>query len=309
MSENGKAKPEFRALPHGYELRSEDEGMPTLTGSLAVLNEWTEIDSRSEGHFMEQLAPGSFDKTISENRDKMRVLFQHGSDPQIGDKPLGSIESLQASERSIDYEVPLLDTTYNRDLLPGLEAGLYGSSFRFEVLRQNWDRKAERSDHNPQGLPERTVKEVRMVEFGPVTFPAYAGATAGIRSVTDRMLAERIDTEDLDCLAQMIVLAAGYIEEQDEPGDQANVPRMEAVIQTLHELQAYEISEDEPPEDEEASAKQRATEALIDAGFEPVRTPPRDRAGTSHPIRGRRAEVAVPLYTGTKEVEPRWRLK
>jgi HK97 family phage prohead protease len=280
----------------------EKRGMPTLAGSLAVLGVFTEIDSRSEGHFVEQLAPGSFDKTISENRDKMRVLFQHGSDPQIGDKPLGPIESLQASERSIDYEVPLLDTSYNRDLLPGLEAGLYGSSFRFEVLRQNWDRKPERSDHNPQGLPERTVKEVRMVEFGPVTFPAYAGATAGIRSVTDRMLAERIDTEDLDCLAQMIVLAAGYIEEQDEPGDQANVPRMEAVIQTLHELQAYEISEDEgdEPEDEEmASAKQRATDASA---------PPRDRAGTSHPIRRRRAEVAVPLYTGTKEVKRRWRL-
>jgi len=234
----------------------------------------------------------------------MRVLFQHGQDPQIGDKPLGPIASLQASERSVDAEVPLFDTSYNRDLVPILAADppVLGSSYRFEVLRQNWDRKAERSEHNPQGLPERTIKEVRMVEFGPVTFPAYAGATAGLRSVTDRMLIERIDTEDLDCLAQMIVLAAGYIEEQDEPGDQANIPRMEAVIQTLHELQAYEISEDEgdEPEDEEmASAQQRAADASA---------PPRDRAGTSHPIRGRRAEVAVPLYTPQKEVEPRWRL-
>ena len=33
-------------------------------------------------------------------------------------------------------------------------------------------------------LPVRTLQEVRLHEFGPVTFPAYAAATAGIRSVT-----------------------------------------------------------------------------------------------------------------------------
>src|SRR6266566_2315523 len=302
MAVNGKPKAEFRALPHGYELRTDEGEMPTLVGSLAVFDEWTEINSKAEGHFLERIAPGAFDKTISENRDKMRVLFQHGSDPQIGDKPLGPISSLQAGERTVDYEVPLLDTSYNRELLPGLEAGLYGSSFRFEVLREQRDRKPEKTDYNPRGITERTVQEVRMAEFGPVTFPAYAGATSGLRSLTDRMLLERIDTEDLDCLAQMVALGAGYIEEQDEPGDEVNVPKMEAVIVVLHELQAYEISEDEgdEPEDEEmASAEKRATDA--DA-------PPTDRAGDySHPIRGRREETRVPLYTGGKEV-PRWRL-
>jgi phage head maturation protease len=37
-------------------------------------------------------------------------------------------------------------------------------------------------------LTERTVKEARLMEFGPVTFPAYAGATAGVRSLTDDFL-------------------------------------------------------------------------------------------------------------------------
>jgi len=43
--------------------------------------------------------------------------------------------------------------------------------------------KPERSDYNPDALPERTIHEVELFEFGPVTFPAYAGATAGVRSV------------------------------------------------------------------------------------------------------------------------------
>ena len=182
-----------RAIQPGYELRAENDGdMPTLFGHFAVFNRWTEINSWFEGNFMERFAPGAFTKTIAERRDKIRALFQHGKDPQIGDKPLGPIRELREEEEGPYYEVPLLDTAYNRELIPGLEAGLYGASFRFEVLRVDEDLAPERSEHNPEALPERTVKEARLFEFGPVTFPAYADATAGVRSLTDEFLFEQI---------------------------------------------------------------------------------------------------------------------
>jgi phage head maturation protease len=73
--------------------------------------------------------------------------------------------------------VPLLDTSYNRDLLPGLKDGVYGASFRFQVMKEELKQDPGVSDHNPKGLPERTITEARVMEFGPVTFPAYAGAT------------------------------------------------------------------------------------------------------------------------------------
>jgi HK97 family phage prohead protease len=182
----GGRSAEFRAIPEGFELRQEGDGMPTLVGNLAVFGEWTEIRSAREGHFMERMSPGAFSKTISENADRMRVLFNHGHDPSVGEKPLGPIRSLEADDSGVHYEVELLDTSYNRDLIPGLQAGLYGSSFRFEVVREDVNRKADKSAYNPKGLPERTVTEVRMSEFGPVTFPAYAGAKSGIRSLTDK---------------------------------------------------------------------------------------------------------------------------
>ena len=310
MADNGQPKDEFRALSRGYELRDSDGEMPTLVGNLAVFDEWTEINSVREGHFLERIAPGAFDKTISENRDRMRVLFQHGKDPQIADKPLGPINVLEARDDGVHYEVPLLPTDYNRELLPGLQAGLYGSSFRFEVLREQRNRRPGKSDYNPRGLDERTVKEVRMPEFGPVTFPAYWGAKSGLRSLTDRMategllsvdLTERLDAEDLDCLAQMIQLGTGYISEQDETDDQANVPRMEAIVALIADLIPVEVAENEPadePEDEEmASADERGADAES--------APPNDGAGFSHPIRRRRAEP-VPLYSGKEN--PSWRL-
>jgi HK97 family phage prohead protease len=156
--------------------------MPTLTGHFARYGEWARIDSKPEGRFMERLAPGAFARTIREDRPSLRVLFNHGKDPQLGDKVLGSIALLEEDADGVRYEVPL-DTEYNRELIPGLAAGLYGASFRFSVRDEVFDHSARPSAHNPEGLPERTLRDVRLFELGPVTWRAYAGATAGLRDL------------------------------------------------------------------------------------------------------------------------------
>jgi HK97 family phage prohead protease len=171
---------EVRDAPAG------DASPGTLVGYLAVFNQWSEINSQHEGHFMERMAPDAFDSTLATNRDRMRVTFNHGKDPSLGDKVLGIPTVLEPDERGVRYEVPLIETSYNRDLAPGLRAGAYGSSFRFNVLAEDFNKRAKPSEYNPKGLPERTVRELNMQEFGPVTFPAYEGASAGMRSLTDR---------------------------------------------------------------------------------------------------------------------------
>ena len=172
-------------FPSDMELRDAGEAMPTLAGHFSVFDEWTEINSSWEGNFLERISPNAFDKTFSENRKNMRVLFNHGKDPSVGNKVLGPIADLGVDERGAWYDVPLFDTSYNRDLLPGLQAGVYGASFRFKVMRENFDKFPEESDSNPTAMPERTILEAKVMEFGPVTFPAYEGATAGVRSLTD----------------------------------------------------------------------------------------------------------------------------
>lgn len=202
MSEQAPVRPPrddlYRAIRPGLELRKADDdgAMPTMVGHFAVFNRWTEIDSVFEGHFIERIAPGAFKKTFRENGSAIRALFQHGMDPQIGDKVLGMPEVLREDETGAYYEVPLLDTTYNRDILPGLQAGAYGASFRFRVMKEAFNNTPERSDVNPDGLPERTIQEAQVMEFGPVTFPAYDGASAGVRSLTREMYRLRLDAED-----------------------------------------------------------------------------------------------------------------
>lgn len=174
----------------GTDPDAADDVMPTMVGHFARFNEWTEIDSFWEGNFMESISPGSFKKTIAENIQNVRTLFNHGQDPQIGDKVLGAIDVLKEDKEGAYYEVPLFDTSYNRDLVPGLTAGVYGASFRFRVMKEEFTQSPKPSAYNPTGLPERVIKEVALAEFGPVTFPAYTSATAGVRSSTLRSLTD-----------------------------------------------------------------------------------------------------------------------
>jgi phage head maturation protease len=159
----------------------------TLQVQWYVADRWTEIDSWYEGHFMERIELGAASKTISENKANMRILLQHGRDPSLGEKPIAPIDFLEENEfggfgggRLFDGLDPLV--------VDGLRAGQYGASFRFRTMRDEFVQEPEPSEYNPQGIPERTIKEMAVMEFGPVTWGAYAEASAGVRSITDEML-------------------------------------------------------------------------------------------------------------------------
>lgn len=210
----------FRSAPV-FELRADsdndnDGGMPTMVVNFARFDEWTEINSLWEGRFLEKFAPGAFKKTFREQADQIRSIFQHGRDPQVGLKPLGTVDDLREEDDGAWGEVGLFDTDYVRELLPGIEAGVYGASFAFQVVRSEDVMEPKRSEHNPDGIPERTVKEVRLREFGPVTWGAYPNATAGVRSLTDEFIGER-DPQRLRDLADRIEAAGLTPKPSDDP--------------------------------------------------------------------------------------------
>lgn len=194
-----------RALPplSATEMRADGEGgMPTMVVRFSTFDTWYEIDSMWEGTFLERTVSGAFKRTIKNSGSQVKCLYDHGMDPQVGNKVLGRIESLREEPDSPVGEVPLFDTSYNRDLLPGLEAGVYGSSFRMRVVVDEWNDDPGVSDHNPKGIPERTIKEVRLFEFGPVTFPANPDATASVRSLTD-VYYEQLRKRDPDAVEEL----------------------------------------------------------------------------------------------------------
>jgi phage head maturation protease len=152
----------------------------------SVFNRWTEIESWYEGNFMERIAPGAAKKTIREDRQSMRILLQHGRDPSIGEKPIAAVDLVEENDIGGYAEGRLFDGL-DPLVVDGLRGGQYGASFRFRVMREELVKKPGVSDYNPKGLPERTIIEMAVSEFGPVTWGAYGDATAGVRSITDEI--------------------------------------------------------------------------------------------------------------------------
>lgn len=163
---------EMRAIPADVARAAIGEDGNTLVGYGAVTGTWTDIEGWN-GAFKEQIAPGAFKRTIANNGNRVKVMFNHGMDPTIGQKPLGKPSVLEERTKGLWLEVPLDETSYNQDLKASLRSGsIDGMSFAFDVLDEDWNE--ERT--------ERTIKEVRLYEVGPVTWPAYETTTVGIRS-------------------------------------------------------------------------------------------------------------------------------
>lgn len=162
-------------VPIDQAVRAEGDGT-TMVGFPVVYDTWTEINSW-EGKFRERIAPGAGSKTIKESRDKLVIAFNHGYDPSIGDKPIAVPDVIDERDQGIWTESPFIDRPYADDVRQGIAQGaIKGMSFRFSVTREEWNEDTE------DGMPERTIKEFRWAEFGPVTYPAYEATVVGVRS-------------------------------------------------------------------------------------------------------------------------------
>jgi len=156
------------------EVRAEGDGNE-MVGYGAIFNEDTEINGW-EGNFVERIAPGAFRKTLEERGDRVKIQFDHGMDTRFGGAPIAVPVELREDGHGLFVRARFVDTEAGRDARELIRSGAVdGMSFRFSVVREDVDK-----DSSP--LPVRTVREVRLYEVGPVTWPAYEATTVGVRS-------------------------------------------------------------------------------------------------------------------------------
>jgi phage head maturation protease len=160
-------------------------GGQVLEGRMVPYLEWTEISAFSEGHFLEQWAPGSLRSEIENGGvDRIKVLFEHGEDRMIGLQPIARLTVLREQDDGAYFQAELLS-----GLPPlihaGLQRGLYASSVRFQPVETRTEKFPSRSVWNPTALPEKTILDARVKELSVVTFPAYHGSTAQIAREPD----------------------------------------------------------------------------------------------------------------------------
>lgn len=185
---------DFEPLPDEERKDSSGGDGRTLEGYAAVFDTDTEINSW-EGHFKERIVRGAFRKTLKERTPVLQ--FDHGHDSRFGNLPIGSFENIREDKHGLKVQARLFD--HAEPIRQAIEAGaVSGMSFRFKVVRDSWaDNKGnEIKDRNElvellyggdkkRGPLQRTIKEVKLMEAGPVVFPAYPQTTVGVRSMTD----------------------------------------------------------------------------------------------------------------------------
>lgn len=162
---------ERRHNPLGLTIETRD-GKSILTGYAAVF--YRAGDAGTEFRLFPDLAervmPGAFDRAVRE--DDVRALFNHDANQVLGRKAAGTLR-LSIDQRGLKYEIDPPESASH--VVQAIQRGdVTGSSFAFRPERVAW----VESDK----MTVRELHDVRLFDVGPVVFPAYAGATAGVRS-------------------------------------------------------------------------------------------------------------------------------
>ncbi len=167
---SSRGKVEHRAFPlAGVEIRMSENEPPKIVGHAAVFNALSE----DIGFFREKIAPGAFAKTIQEA--DVRALWNHDPNYVLGRTKSGTLK-LAEDDKGLAVEITPPDTQWARDLMETMRRGdVDQMSFGFQVIKEEWEGDANN--------PVRVLREVKLFDVSPVTFPAYSATDVQVRSL------------------------------------------------------------------------------------------------------------------------------
>ena len=169
----------IRSAETEFEIRAAAAGN-TLIGHAAVFN----VETVIAGMFRESIAPRAFRKTIKES--DVRALFNHDPAHVLGRNKAGTLR-LSEDDVGLVCEIDLPDTQTARDLWTSIDRGdISQSSFAFETVKEL---RTDPDEEAAETLPLFTVKEARLWDVSPVTYPAYEQTDVVARSAAERMAA------------------------------------------------------------------------------------------------------------------------
>lgn len=150
------------------EFRSEVEGT-RISGLAAVYGSYAPV----QGHY-ETVAPGAFDRALSERQD-VALTLGHNPNQVLARTKAGTLE-LAADKAGLRFRAELPDTTLGRDTAESLRRGdLDAMSFAFKVRAESWSVDA--------GRRINTVEDLDLVDVSIVGRPAYEGTSIHLRSL------------------------------------------------------------------------------------------------------------------------------
>lgn len=175
---------ERRTFAMEWRVEAENPANPVIKGYGAVFNSL----SHDLGGFREKIVPGAFARTIKGNNDIVS-LFNHESSMLLGRTGNGTL-TLREDKTGLYMEVN--PPAHRQDVVESIRRGdVPGMSFQFVTVRDSWEGLDGKE-------PVRTLEEVRLLEVGPVVFPAYQATQVSARALDQLSAREAVPTPTPD---------------------------------------------------------------------------------------------------------------
>lgn len=252
------------------------DGSLFVSGYVNETGTWSQVLGRNT-KFIEKIMPGAFKRAIEraiERAENIDFLYEHDKEKILADTQSGNL-ILREDDKGLYMEATISKTTWGKDAFELIKDGIVKKmSFGFRKLKDEVRKNAD-------GIRERVVHELELLEISAVRFPAYVQSSISARSMEivddiniegdiGKMNLTELKNTRLEIIKQGKQLKA---EQRKRDLDEFEKAEMRDLSEQLKEIEAQiEVStEDEQrhiveiPEEtsNEPSTEQRAIESVL----------------------------------------------
>lgn len=203
--------------------------------------------------FVEKVKKGTFTRAI-QNAPRIDFLAEHDSTKLLASTENGSLELFEDSE-GLKMRAEICPTSYGKDMYELMKSGMVRHmSFGFKSLKDKWEKRAN-------GLYERTIEDMKLIEVSVVRNPAYAmsGISArNIEVIEDVEIPAEVEEVKEETSLQEKEVANVEVTEQEQRA--LTIEQLQSAIGVLTEYMDS-LKETEAPTEENAEVIEEDAEA------------------------------------------------
>ena len=185
----------------------------TFTGYAAAYG-----NTDSDGDIIEM---GAFDESIKQNRDKIKILWQHKSQ-----EPIGIPLEMREDEKGLWIKGKISKTARGDEAMELMRDGVISAmSVGFMI---------DQADYDEEG--RRRIKSGRLMEFSLVTFPANEQAVIqSVKEVNEREIERVLREAGVSRAMAKTIVSSGVKSLRDAERDTAQKQHLLDILETLKE--------------------------------------------------------------------------
>ncbi|MED4261974.1 HK97 family phage prohead protease [Priestia aryabhattai] len=242
-------------------LQANEDGSMTVSG---YVNR-TEQLSNTLGvtkRFKEKISKGVFTRAIQNAQRDIDFLAEHNNKLILASTRNNSLE-LREDDEGLYMSATIAPTSWGKDYYELISSGiLQNMSFGFRTIKDSWKPME-------QGIFERTIEDLELIEVSVVRDPAYSQSTIsarGIDLVEDVEIPAELEEEirNMDELKQMLTSLGEQVtsltEEVRELRSATEAKVEEVREEPVEEIVATEVQEEVAPETEEVVVEETPVE-------------------------------------------------